>query len=89
MEDRIDNAAILVRRKLEEDGEWESSDQCPLVGLLNDRITKRGALNRQQRGLDTAEFGALLVVDLAHGVVHARRAATKQVFGNTVKLHRG
>ena len=55
MENRVDDAAILIRHKFEKDGKGKSTDKQPAVGLMNRRIDERVSLNRKKGRLDTAQ----------------------------------
>ncbi len=55
MEDRVDDAEILIRNKLEEYGKGKSSDKCPAVGLMNRGTTERGSSNRKKGRFDTTQ----------------------------------
>jgi len=55
MEDGVDDTAILVRRKLEEDCKGKATDQGPSVGLMNNGIAERSALNREKLCIDAAQ----------------------------------
>ncbi len=55
MEDGIDDAAILCRLQLEEDGEREATDKRPAVGLMNYWMAEGRALYRKKGGFDAPQ----------------------------------
>jgi hypothetical protein len=55
MEDRVDDATIVILLEFEKDGERESANKSPAIGLVNAGIEERGPLNRKKNCLDTAQ----------------------------------
>jgi hypothetical protein len=55
MEDRVDDATIVILLEFEKDGERESADKSPAIGLVNAGIKDRSPLNRKKSHLDTSQ----------------------------------
>ena len=55
MEDRVDDATIVILLEFEEDSERESADKSPAIGLVNAGIEEWSPLNRKKSCLDTAQ----------------------------------